>query len=188
MTIHADSSGIAVSPALARRLAVGELVLGVVSIGLGLAAVFWPKATLLVVSILFGIQLLATGIHRIAVSFMSVSVNGWIRALSLIMGIFIAVAGLVCIRNPFTSLLVIAVLISLGWFTDGVVDLVRAMSGDAGQSSRTVIAIGGVLSILGAMAILYWPDLALTTLTSVGGWILVFLGIAQAMAGFRALR
>ena len=153
------------------------LVAGVASLVMGIVILVWPDATLVVLAVLFGLQLVVVGARRVVVSARSAGMEGWLRALLGVSGVLILVLGLVCLRNPFTSVAVIAVLVSLGWFIEGVSDLITAVTRPEGFS--WLYAIGGVLSVVGAGVILYWPSLTLTTLLRVGGWLLIFMGVAQ---------
>ena len=176
------------TPELRRRLGWAGVVVGVCSVVLGVAAIAWPGVTLVVVAVLFGAQLLVTGIRRILLGVAAPGLETWVRALLVVLGVMVTIAGLICMRNPFTSLAVIVVLVSVSWLLDGAGDLVSAFSGGREPGQRALLAVGGVLSVVGALVILFWPALALLTLTRVGGWILVILGVAQVATAARAVR
>jgi uncharacterized membrane protein HdeD (DUF308 family) len=176
------------TPELRRRLGWSGVVVGACSVVLGIAALAWPGATLVVVAVLFGAQLLVTGIRRTLLGLAAPGLETWVRALLVVLGVMVTVAGLICMRNPFTSLAVIVVLVSVSWLLDGAGDLVSAFSGGREPGQRALLAVGGALSVVGALVILFWPALALLTLTRVGGWILVILGVAQVATAARAVR
>ena len=176
------------TPELRPRLGWAGVVVGVCSVVLGIAAIAWPGVTLLVVAVLFGAQLLVTGLRRILLGVAAPGLDTWVRALLVVLGVMVTVAGLICLRNPFTSLAVIVVLVSVSWLLDGAGDLVSAFSGGREAGQRMLLAVGGALSVVGALVILFWPGLALLTLTRVGGWILVILGVAQVATAARAVR
>lgn len=176
------------TPELRQRLGWAGVVVGVCSVVLGIAAIAWPGVTLLVVAVLFGAQLLVTGLRRILLGVAAPGLDTWVRALLVVLGVMVTVAGLICLRNPFTSLAVIVVLVSVSWLLDGAGDLVSAFSGGREAGQRMLLAVGGALSVVGALVILFWPGLALLTLTRVGGWILVILGVAQVATAARAVR
>lgn len=77
-----------------------------------------------------------------------------------------------------------AVLISIGWTVNGIMELVAAASPEV-PGPRWLHLLGGIVSIVGAMVILFWPGLALLTLTLLGGVLLVVFGV---MTTFSALR
>ncbi|WP_406829768.1 DUF308 domain-containing protein [Pedococcus sp. KACC 23699] len=169
-------------------MTVGRLAMaaGVVSLVLGVVILVWPDATLVVLAVLFGLHLVVVGIRRVVVATRSSTMEGWLRALLGVSGVLILVLGLVCVRNPFTSVAVIAVLVSLGWFIEGVSDLITAVTRPEGFS--WLYAIGGVLSVVGAAVILYWPSLTLTILLQVGGWLLIFMGVAEVASQWAGRR
>lgn len=57
------------------------LAFGVISALVGLAAIFWPGATLVVVAVVFAVQLIIGSVFRFAAAFAIPVENGWLRAL-----------------------------------------------------------------------------------------------------------
>jgi len=161
-----------------------RIALGVVTLALGVVALFWPGVTLAVVAILFGVHLVVAGAMRIAAAVVSRFVDGWLRAVLFLVGVLILLAGLFCLRNPFVSLLSLIILISFGWLVDGVVELVAATSSEVSRA-RWLHVLSGVVSIVGAMVMLFWPGLALLTFTALGGWLLVIFGVMTAGSALR---
>ena len=53
------------------------------------------------------------------------------------------------------------------------------------RESRWLHVLLGIVSIVGALAVLFWPGLALLTFNLIGGWLLVIFG---AMSTWSALR
>ena len=126
--IHGGSSETSTSMAVSGRLRALRIGLGIGTVVLGLVTLFWPRITLLVVAIVFGIQLIAVGGLRIASSVVSKGESGWLRAVLFIVGLLVLLAGLICLRNPALSLLGVAVVISFGWIVNGIVELAAATS------------------------------------------------------------
>lgn len=164
-----------------------RIALGVGTVALGLVVLFWPEVTLAVVAILFGAHLVVHGAMRIASAVMSRELEGWLRAVLFLVGVLVLLAGLLCLRNPFASLVSLVVLISFAWLVTGFVELLAAASPDlAGERSLHVVT--GIISIAGALALLFWPDLALLTFTALGGWLLVIFGVVSAGSALREPR
>ena len=164
-----------------------RIALGVGTVVLGVVALFWPGATLVVVAILFGIQLIFAGAMRLASAFVSKTESGWLRAVLFIVGLLVVLAGLLCLRNPALSLLGVAVLISFGWIVNGIVELVAAASPEV-PGSRWFHVLGGLVSIVGGLLILFWPGLALLTFTLLGGWLLIIFGVMATVSALREPR
>jgi uncharacterized membrane protein HdeD (DUF308 family) len=175
------------SGTVAGQMRVLRISLGIGTVLLGLAAVFWPQVTLVVVAILFGAQLVISGAMRIVSAFVSDTLDGWLRAVLLLVGVLVLLAGLFCLRNPFASLLSLVLLISFGWVAEGIVELVAATSPQA-SGARWLHVVSGIVSIIGAMLVLFWPGLALLTFTAIGGWLLVIFGVMTAGSGWREPR
>jgi uncharacterized membrane protein HdeD (DUF308 family) len=163
-----------------------RLTVGIISILLGVAVLVWPRATLLVVAVLFGVQLILTGAVRIGAALTLPGLEGWLRAVDVILGALVVLAGLFCLRNPAASLLGLLLLISLGWLIHGISDLVAASAAPSGR--RWLFVLGGVLSIVGAVLILFWPGLALVTFTVLGGWLLIVFGVSAVVTAVRSRR
>jgi uncharacterized membrane protein HdeD (DUF308 family) len=164
-----------------------RIALGIGTVVLGLVAIFWPEVTLKVVAILFGIHLFVAGAMRIASAIVSKEVEGWLRAVLFIAGVLTLLIGVLCIRNPSLSLLTLIILISFGWLIDGVVELMAGTSqGESG--SRWLHALTGIFSIVGALVILFWPEIALLTFTAIAGWLLVIFGVMTAGSAIREHR
>jgi uncharacterized membrane protein HdeD (DUF308 family) len=164
-----------------------RIALGVGTLALGIVALFWPQITLTLVAILFGVQLILAGAMRIATAVVSRDDAGWLRAVLFIVGILILLAGLICLRNPFVSLLSVAVLISLGWMVNGIMELVAAASRDV-PGSRWLHVLLGIVSIVGALVVLFWPGLAVLTFNMIGAWLLVIFGAIATVSALREPR
>jgi uncharacterized membrane protein HdeD (DUF308 family) len=153
-------------------------------LALGVVVLLWPGVTLKVVAILFGVQLVVAGAMRIATAVVSTTVDGWLRAVLFLVGVLILVAGVICLRNPFVSLLSLVILISLAWLVDGVGQLIVAGSPTVSRA-RWLYVLSGIVLIAGALVILFWPELALLTFTALGGWLLVIFGVMTAGSALR---
>ena len=81
-----------------------RIALGAISVLLGLAALLWPGVTLLVVTMLFGLELIAAGLVRIAAAATLSALPGWQRATSGVLGALTVLAGIICFVRPGTSL------------------------------------------------------------------------------------
>jgi uncharacterized membrane protein HdeD (DUF308 family) len=182
-----DSVEISASREVAGQMRALRIALGFGTVVLGLVTLFWPGVTLVVVAVLFGAQLVVAGAMRIATAIVSRDADGWLRAVLFVVGVLVLLAGLLCLRNPFASLLSLVLLISFGWMVDGVVELLSAASPDL-SAERGFHVIGGIVSIIGALLLLFWPGLALLTFTVLGGWLLVIFGVMSAGSALRETR
>jgi uncharacterized membrane protein HdeD (DUF308 family) len=153
---------------------------------LGILVLVWPAITLLVVAILFGLQLLISGVMRIVGGIMDTSLEGWEKALSITLGVLIVVAGIFCLRNPALSVLTIIVIVAIGWLVDGIMNIALSIQNPRGERIGGILM--GVVFLLGAIAVLVFPGSALLTFVLLGGWILIAFGIVTIIAGILGLR
>ena len=183
--IHGDSSvETPATVAVAVQMRALRIALGIGTVALGLVALFWPQVTLIVVAVVFGVHLIFAGAMRIASAVASETVSGWLRAVLFIVGVLVLLAGLLCLRNPFLSLLGVAVFISFGWIVNGMMELLAAASPEV-PGSRWLLVLGGIVSIVGALLILFWPGLALLTFNILGGVLLVIFGVMTTVSALR---
>jgi uncharacterized membrane protein HdeD (DUF308 family) len=164
------------------------LAMGIVSVALGIMVLVWPKATLLVVAILFGLQLIAAGAVRIAVSRGLPSEPGWLRPVSIGLGALSIVAGVICLFRPNASLLLLAILIAIGWIAEGIAALAQGFGSDRTTGARVFLIVVGVVAILGGLVVAIFPGSSLLFLTRLAGIVLVLIGMAELVAAFMARR
>ena len=154
------------------------LVGAVTSVVLGVMMIAWPEATLKVIAALFGIWLLLHGVVRIVQAITATAREGSERAILGVIGILFVVAGVIALRNLLGSLAVVVTLIGLMWLIGGIAELISALTRrDAGDQGWRIGL--GLLSILGALVVLVWPDLSLVTLVYVTGAWMILMGALQ---------
>jgi uncharacterized membrane protein HdeD (DUF308 family) len=106
------------------RRALGT-VLGAILIVGGLLAVFWPGVTLWTLAVLTGVSLLAHGIGRIALAFMSRSeVRGW--GWLALAGALNIVVGIMALAWPAATVLVLSLILGFQVLAFGVLVLIAA--------------------------------------------------------------
>ena len=167
----------------------GPLVaLGVITVVLGVLVLVWPKATLLVVAIIFGLQLIVVGAVRLAMSRTLPSEPGWLRPVSIGLGALTIVFGIVCLFRPNASLIVIAIFIAAGWIAEGFAALAQGFSSDRTTGARLFLIVLGVIAVLAGFVIAIFPRESLVVLTRLGGIMLIVIGVAELVAAFMARR
>jgi uncharacterized membrane protein HdeD (DUF308 family) len=162
------------------------IVSGVSALVIGVLILIWPQTTLLVVAVLFGLQLLISGIVRIVSGALDSWAEGWHRGLTITLGVLIVLAGILCLRNPALSLLTIIVIVAIGWLVDGVINIVLGAQSRPGNRLGQILM--GVVFLIGAVLLLVFPTSVLLTFVLLGGWILIAFGIVILIAGILGLR
>jgi uncharacterized membrane protein HdeD (DUF308 family) len=156
------------------------VVLGVICLATGIAAIVWPDITLLALGVIFGIFLMIAAAMEIVDAIVG-EPGG--RAISAILGVIALVAGLICIRRPGESLLALVIAVGIYLVAAGVIRLVRAFGAHDGTRGWA-IALAGLDLIMGII-ILSWPKLGLVTLAVLFALSMLFRGAFAIVAGLK---
>jgi uncharacterized membrane protein HdeD (DUF308 family) len=160
------------------------VVLGVLSIILGLLAIAYPGRTVVIVAIFFAAWLFVTGIYEVIVSFTRDGDTA-MRVFHAIIGVLAVIVGFALLRSPFQSVEVLIFVLGVFWLVQGIMTFVAAFSVKQGRNWGIFI---GILGILAGIVILAYPIDSALTLAFIGGIWLVILGIMQILAGFQLRR
>src|SRR6476646_8721144 len=155
------------------------VVMGVVSIILGLLAMFYPGATVVTVAIFFAAWLFVSGAYEVVVSFTRDGDTA-ARVFHAIIGVLSVIVGFALLRSPFQSVEVMIFVLGIFWLVQGIMTFVAAFAVTQGRIWRLVM---GILGILVGIVILVYPISSALTLAWIGGIWLVVLGIMQIVAG-----
>jgi uncharacterized membrane protein HdeD (DUF308 family) len=157
---------------------------GVLTLLAGIAVLAWPGETLLVVAVLFGIQLIVSGIFRFVSAFASQDASGGTRVMLGLLGVLSVIIGLWAVRHVLLTLLALTVFLGIFWVVNGTIEIFTALA-HREMPSRGWTAVMGVLSIAAGLIVLAFPGLSLVGLAAVlGVWLLVF-GILEITAAVR---
>ena len=150
------------------------LAYGIITLAAGVAVLVWPGETLLVIAVLFGIQLIVSGIFRFVAALAVDDLAGGTRVLLALLAVVSIIVGLWAVRHVDLTLLVLAALLGIFWVVNGAIELFTALS-HRGMPERGWTAFMGVLSILAGIIVLAYPGLTLVTLAVILGiWLLIF--------------
>lgn len=154
----------------------GQLIaVAVIGLVLGLIGIVFPGATLLTVAILFGSYLIASGIFRITAAFVEHRLTVGLRWLTGIMGVLVVIAGIICLANPFESLVILALVIGIGWIMEGVIDIAAGVRGAI--TPRWFGWVSGIISIAAGVAMFVLPAAGLAALVLIGSVLLIVVSI-----------
>ena len=158
------------------------LAYGLVTIGLGLVLALWPDETLKVLAVLIGIQFILTGAFRLVLAVASRGLDGGARAITGLFGALAVVLGLLCLRSPLQTVVVISMILGVWWLAAGLVDIVGALR--SSESHRRGWDLGlGVLSALVGGFLLVNPEASLGLLVIVVcAWLFSYGFIAVVAA------
>jgi len=160
------------------------LAYGLVTLGLGVILLVWPDATIVVFAVLLAIQLIIGGIYRIVTALGASRLDGGMRALVGLSGGLALVVGLLVLREPLQSVLVLGMILGVWWLVVGVIDVITAIVNPSARGQGWDILVG-VISILAGGFLLVYTDLSLTALVVFVGIWLVLAGVIASVAAFR---
>ena len=133
---------------------------GIVAILFGLAAVFWPAMTLVTLVYLVSAFLLASGVVGLVVGLINIG-NGKVSFLSRVLSILISVAeigvGVYLIRHASIAFAAFVLIVGLVLIARGIVDIFSAIFEEDAATSKTILVITGVLSVIVGVILLMQP-------------------------------
>ncbi|GAA2246261.1 DUF308 domain-containing protein [Herbiconiux moechotypicola] len=154
--------------------AILSVVLGVVVLVLAFNN---PDAIVYTIAFLFAIYFWIVGLVRIVQGIVNNTVSGGIRALQIILGVLLIVAGVVAIRNPVVSLIALALVIGFSWIIEGVMAVIET----AKDSSKWFGTILGVVSVIAGIVVIFLPLESIGILVLFTGILLIVTGIMSAV-------
>ena len=138
-------------------------------LALGLLLLFWPNDSLDVIAVLTGTALLVTGGMRLVHAAAAGGEAGAHRSGNVLTGILAALAGIYCLGDLETTVVLLSLVVGLFWAMHGLVDLVAASSPGPG---RALTGTTGALSLLAGLIVIFWPAVTLQVLAAVmGAWL-----------------
>ncbi|MFV1990063.1 MAG: HdeD family acid-resistance protein [Acidimicrobiales bacterium] len=160
------------------------MFMGVMTIALGLAVVIWPTATLTVISVLLGIQLLLIGIYRLITAFSSDTLS---PGLVGFFGLLSMIAGVIVLRHPFETVEVLATVLGVVWIVGGTIELISSIA-DSSLTSRGSVAISGLLAITAGVVVVAWPAPTVTVIAWIAGVFFIIVGMLSVVDAFSLRR
>lgn len=159
------------------------LTLGAAMVALGVLALAMPGATLLALTVIVAVQLFVNGVFEIVQAFRSDEAGAGARTLYAVLGALSILVGLLVLRSPLQTLLVIGLLLGAWWLVIGVGEVVTAVSRGR-QPDRWWRLLMGLLSVAAGIVVLLQPGISLLVLEVVMAvWLLAY-GVMAAVAAF----
>lgn len=160
------------------------LTYGLITLGLGIALLVWPDASITVFVVLVAIQLIVVGVVRIVQAVSTDRADGATRALVGLLGGLALIVGLLILRDPLQSVVVVTMILGAFWVISGVIDLLQSVIG-VEKAGRGWEELSGVLSILFGGFLIVYTDMSLKVLVVLVGVWLVVAGVIATIAAFR---
>ena len=159
------------------------LFFGILMVAAGVCAVVWPGPTVLVLAVLFGIQIIVSGIFSFINAF-AADESGGMRVWNVILGLLGIVIGLYAVRHILVSVVALALLIGIYWVAYGIAQIYMAIA-HRDLPHRGWMGFIGALSVVAGIIVIAWPGPSLITLAIVLGVWLIIYGIMEITLAFR---
>ena len=160
------------------------LVLGVLTLILGIVVSFHPTGSLNFVAVLIGILMILSGIfHLVRVFGHDESHRVWLG----LAGLLFIVIGVVLIRHLHLTVALIGLLVGLTWVVQGVTALIGGIAGGPREGRGWWIAFGAV-SLIAGIVVTATPTSSLTVLAALLGVWFIIMGIFEIIGGFMLRR
>lgn len=162
----------------------GEIVLGLATLVIGLIVAFHPTRTLNALAILIGVLMVVSGVYHVV---RSLRRAGDHRMWGGIAGVLFFLTGIFLLRHVSLTLSLIALFAGFAFVIAGVAALAEAVSGH-GRLGRSWSAIFGLICLFAGIAAITTPVHTLARLAIVVGWAFVAMGIMHIIGAFESRR
>lgn len=156
------------------------VALGVATVTLGLIVTFYPSASLNVITVLFGLLTIASGLFHLIRVFGGNEAN---RVWMGISGLLLIVIGVVMLRHLQLTVAFIGLIIGISWIVQGVTGLIVSFSGDS-REGRGWWIFFGIFSLIGGVVITAVPAESVTALAVLIGIWFIVQGLFEIAGGF----
>lgn len=154
------------------------LLIGVISMIAGIIVIAKPSNSLATLAVIFGIFILVDGIVELVAALSARTEN---RGLLAVLGVISVVAGVLLIRHPLGGVRAVALLIGIWLIAAGLVRFIAAF--EAPESRLWRIGVSLVLGIFGVV-IVASPHIGYATLAVITGIGFVCYGIGMTTLGW----
>ncbi len=160
------------------------LVIGLVTLALGIVVASNPSASLNLIAVLLGITLLITGIFHLVRAFTGDEGH---RVWPGIAGLLLVVVGVVLIRHLNVTVALIGLLVGISWIAEGVSALAVGFSRDPTGGQGWWIFFG-IVSLIGGIVVAASPVTTVTALAVLLGIWFILQGALMIVAALMLRR
>ena len=158
-------------------------LLGVVTLGFGVALTFRPGKSVHAIAVIIGIWLLIVGVVRLI---QAIGATGE-RAGLLIVGFLAILIALLLLHHTTTTVDVLGFTIGIFWTIGGISQLVHGFTADDGGVSWPEVALGVIGTAIGVLCLVY-PSLSLSIICVITGVGMILYGIVQILGSLQVRR
>ena len=165
-----------------KRASVWWLVRAAISIIIGIAVLAWPDKSINVLAFLAGLAFVFLGVVRLIEGIFAKDASGASKTANIILGALVLVLGIVVMRNPALTAVIIVVVIGISWILEGIATVAGAASG---QGNWVTVVLGLLVAIAGVLVVMF-ADGALVAYAWLIGLTLIVVGIIGIITFFVA--
>jgi uncharacterized membrane protein HdeD (DUF308 family) len=162
----------------------GEIVLGLATLVIGLIVAFHPMHSLNVLAILLGVLMVVSGVYHVV---RSLRRAGDHRMWGGIAGVLFFLTGIFLLRHVSLTLALIALFAGFAFVIAGIAALAEAIGGHS-PMGRIWSAIFGLICLFAGIAAITTPIHTLARLAIVLGWAFAAMGIMHVIGAFVSRR
>jgi uncharacterized membrane protein HdeD (DUF308 family) len=156
------------------------LILGVLTVILGVIVSFHPTGSLNVVAVLFGVLMILSGIFQLIRVFDPLELN---RVWAGVSGLLFIVIGVVLIRHLHLTRALIGLFIGLTWIVQGLSAVIGGVAGGT-REGRVWWIVFGAVSVVAGIVVVATPASSLNVLAVLLGIWFIIMGLLETAAGF----
>jgi uncharacterized membrane protein HdeD (DUF308 family) len=160
------------------------LLNGLLSLGIGVILLAWPRGSVALLGLLFVTTLLANGMVLMAIALTDRETAIGRRWLIGVVGALSWAVAVIGLLEPAGSLRVIAWLVGVWLTLSGVLAILGALT-DSAEGGRGWAGARGMLSVSGGLVVLLQPEITLLVLGITFGLVLVALGVLLVVDAVR---
>jgi uncharacterized membrane protein HdeD (DUF308 family) len=184
LMLSGDSDAQPSSPSLLAASWQATVILGALTLILGVVVSFHPTGSLNVLAVLLGILMILSGIfHLIRVFDPEEMHRVWLG----IAGLMFIVVGVILIRHLHLTRAIIGLIIGITWIVQGLAALIGGISSDAREGRAWWIAFG-VISLIAGIVVAATPASSLNVLAVLLGIWFIIMGIFEIIGGLMLRR
>jgi uncharacterized membrane protein HdeD (DUF308 family) len=151
------------------------------ALAFGGAVMGWTDPGPEAISFLLGLWLVGAGAVRLVGAAFGVAGRSRGEAVfGALLGVVFVVAGVLCLREPASSVILLVVVMSLAWLLTGFGDLAVGLSGQ--HPGRAWMALSGMAAVSAGVGFLLLPDLLLAILVRAAATSGIAVGLVQVAA------
>jgi uncharacterized membrane protein HdeD (DUF308 family) len=157
---------------------------GVLAVVFGVLALFWPRATVLALALLFGVYALVNGIGLIMSGFRQ-RVDQWQRVAHVVGGVLGIAVGVITLFWPGITAFVLVIMIGAWALVNGLLEIWGAIRLRREVSHEWFIILVGALSVLAGILILVRPGVGAIAIAQVIGIYAIIAGVLMLISAWR---